>query len=91
MGHEGTVTSVSASDHLIVTGGLDKKIMSFDIRALSQTNTQLRPMNTMILDESAVLKVCVCACVCVCLCACACDFAYGVCVRMQKGTHAPWP
>jgi hypothetical protein len=57
VGHEGTVTSVSASDHLIVTGGLDKKIMSFDIRALSQTNTQLRPMNTMILDESAVLKV----------------------------------
>lgn len=28
------MTSVSASDHLVVTGGLDKKLMTFDIRLL---------------------------------------------------------
>eukprot|EP00667_Euglena_gracilis_P006325 EG_transcript_6378 len=57
LGHEGTVTSVSAFDNLVVTGGLDKKVMSFDIRLLTAPSHQIRPMNTMVLDESAVLKV----------------------------------
>lgn len=57
LGHDGTVTSVSASDHLVVTGGLDKKLMTFDIRLLTPTAPQLRPLSTLMLDESAVLKV----------------------------------
>lgn len=54
--HEGMVTCLDAHENILVSGGLDKQILIWDIRSLS-TNKYSTPIRKILVDDFAVLKV----------------------------------
>jgi WD40 repeat protein len=54
--HDSMITCIDAYDHLLASGGLDKKVAIWDLRTLD-SNGLILPIKKITVDDNAILKV----------------------------------